>query len=446
MFGLDRDSSIWLSIYFPVSWLTQFGHGLVTTVVGPTQPYLARNTGVAIDTVNLVWTFGFIGFLLGSLLTGFIFKQFITSARGKLIFLFSSISLTGIFVVVLPLTSSFPLLVTGRLIQHFMLGAFITADASLIVFLIGPEKSRPFTMFLHAVIGSGFLAATILVRPFLPSEESVNKDTLCNRINTTLERTKDELSLINPEPNSFLFMEEDHLLPTIAWPFIISGVWCIFFSFGFLILACLPYRMPRFYEYEAGSKIDEKSTKSIRFLPAFFSIVFLFYAVSCGIERIYQPMATTFGLCGPLDLSPKEAVATDSFYNGGFMCGRLVSAVVAGFVAPRNMILISLVSCVLAAVLLCILAGTNVYGLYGGTAILVWILFLLGCEEDQCDGTGLFSLLYRLRSWKFGNPSDIRVYLYIKCLIFLLLWFMARNVINSSDSGSESYQLPSSKN
>ena len=44
-----------------------------------------------------------------------------------------------------------------------------------------------------------------------------------SRINTTLERTEDELNLINPEPNSFLFMEEDHLVPTIAWPFIISG-------------------------------------------------------------------------------------------------------------------------------------------------------------------------------------------------------------------------------
>ena len=35
----------------------------------PVSP-LFRNTGVAIDTVNLVWTFGFIGFLLGSFLTG----------------------------------------------------------------------------------------------------------------------------------------------------------------------------------------------------------------------------------------------------------------------------------------------------------------------------------------------------------------------------------------
>ena len=40
--GLDSDSSKWILIYFPVSWLTQFGHGLVTTVVGPTQPYLAK--------------------------------------------------------------------------------------------------------------------------------------------------------------------------------------------------------------------------------------------------------------------------------------------------------------------------------------------------------------------------------------------------------------------
>ena len=41
--GLDSSSSKWILLYFPVSWLTQFGHGLVTTVVGPTQPYLARS-------------------------------------------------------------------------------------------------------------------------------------------------------------------------------------------------------------------------------------------------------------------------------------------------------------------------------------------------------------------------------------------------------------------
>merc|ERR1712001_528498 len=78
--------------------------------------------------------------------------------------------------LLLPVTSSFAVLVTARLLQILALGAFCTADASLIVYLIGPEKSRPFTMAFHALIGAGFLAATFLVRPFLPSSEMDTED------------------------------------------------------------------------------------------------------------------------------------------------------------------------------------------------------------------------------------------------------------------------------
>ena len=46
------------------------------------------------------------------------------------------------FMLVLPLTSSFALLVSARLLQILALGAFCTADASLIVYMLGPEKSR----------------------------------------------------------------------------------------------------------------------------------------------------------------------------------------------------------------------------------------------------------------------------------------------------------------
>ena len=94
--GLDTDSSRWLLVYFPVSWLTQFGHGLVTTVVGPTQPYLAKNTGVDIATINLVWTFGFFGYMIGSLGTSFIFKEYLKKDWAKLVFLSVTICLTGV--------------------------------------------------------------------------------------------------------------------------------------------------------------------------------------------------------------------------------------------------------------------------------------------------------------------------------------------------------------
>ena len=94
--GLDPDSSRWLLVYFPVSWLTQFGHGLVTTVVGPTQPFLAQNTGVDIATINLVWSFGFFGYIIGSLGTSFIFKEYLKQDWAKLVFLSVTICLTGV--------------------------------------------------------------------------------------------------------------------------------------------------------------------------------------------------------------------------------------------------------------------------------------------------------------------------------------------------------------
>ena len=43
---------------------------MIVTVVGPTQPYLAANVNVNIDTINLVWTFGFFGYTVGALITG----------------------------------------------------------------------------------------------------------------------------------------------------------------------------------------------------------------------------------------------------------------------------------------------------------------------------------------------------------------------------------------
>lgn len=42
--------------------------------------------------------------------------------------------------IVLPFTSSFSVLVAGRLVQLLSLGAFVTADASLIVYLLGNRQ------------------------------------------------------------------------------------------------------------------------------------------------------------------------------------------------------------------------------------------------------------------------------------------------------------------
>ena len=130
--------------------------------------------------------------------------------------------------------------------------------------------------------------------------------------------------------------------------------------------------MPRFYESEDGEDKNKTEVveKDIKYWKIFLVVVFFYYFISCGVERIYQPMAFTFGICGPLALQPRDAVVIDSCYNGGFMCGRLLSALIAAFVKPRNMILMSLAACLGTAVFLCITASSSVICLYLGTAIL----------------------------------------------------------------------------
>ena len=57
------------------SWLCNIAHGLTITILGPTQIYLARNVGVKIDTINLVWSFGFLGYMAGSFAAGMAYKE-----------------------------------------------------------------------------------------------------------------------------------------------------------------------------------------------------------------------------------------------------------------------------------------------------------------------------------------------------------------------------------
>ena len=151
----------WLGCYLASSWLSNIGQGLVVTVVGPSQPYIAKNVGVSIDTINLLWTFQFFGFMVGSISSGFIFKRlklwleytqvflfldypifsswlslfflyllryFKTSAQ-KTMYLFVNMAINGLVMITLPFLRSFGLLVTARCIQNIALGMYITADA-----------------------------------------------------------------------------------------------------------------------------------------------------------------------------------------------------------------------------------------------------------------------------------------------------------------------------
>ena len=82
---------------------------------------------------------------------------------------------------------------------------------------------------------------------------------------------------------------------------------------------------------------------------------------------MWKLQAYTYGICGPLKLSPSEAVVIDQCYNGGFMAGRLSGIFVSKIFKPRTMIIASLIGCLGASSALVALGGTSVMGIYAGT-------------------------------------------------------------------------------
>ena len=60
---------------------------------------------------------------------------------------------------------------------------FDTSDNSLMVYIFGPKKSRPFTVCVHTMVGVGFVVGSLLCNPFLPQQKTT-KD-VCPSNSTT---------------------------------------------------------------------------------------------------------------------------------------------------------------------------------------------------------------------------------------------------------------------
>lgn len=89
----------WLVPYLLVAWSGHIGLGMALAVFGPTQPYLGiekwlknigtitqikifkmynlgKQTGVEVDTVNVIWTARSLGVIVTSIITAFVFRSY----------------------------------------------------------------------------------------------------------------------------------------------------------------------------------------------------------------------------------------------------------------------------------------------------------------------------------------------------------------------------------
>ena len=106
------------------------------------------------------------------------------------------------------------------------IGSFDTASNSLVLYMLGPDRSPPFTQSLHAMVGLGFMMGSLIVRPFLP-EENKETGTVCHK-----SVVNESASL--PSNSSRDSQEE---LPNLIWPFGIVSIIHLVCATAFLCLS-----------------------------------------------------------------------------------------------------------------------------------------------------------------------------------------------------------------
>merc|ERR1711974_327785 len=223
-----------------------------------------------------------------------------TSSRLKLSFMSSILLLTGLSTLLMPFMPNLPLLLACRFLQFAGYGIFLTADSVLLVFALGPKRSRPFINALHFFISIGFLMGTFLVQPFLPGG---TRAAIC--AGRESESTANTTNVIQPKMEVIPMV---HGIQSIAWPFVISGSWCVLVSVGFFVLsrASILVSMPQFYDENTNTKGKDYGPAKLSYIKKriFLLLIIVFFALSGAVIRVFQSMAMTFGIVGLCSLSP----------------------------------------------------------------------------------------------------------------------------------------------
>jgi len=385
---MEEKEKLFCRIFLPLAWSGHIGLGLALGIFGPTQPYLARNVEVSVDTINFIWTGRSIGFMITSVLTAVVFKKYCRQTWQKMAFLATAELITGAFVFLTPWASSFPVLLVFVTIFGMSLGLFDTADNSLMVYIFGPVKSRPFTQSVHAFVGVGFVLGSILVQPFLPESNSGDAS-VCPGTDAG-NGTDSKTGALEALPKMAG-------LPSIYWPFIAIGVWHFVTAAGLLLLlvasykssrevgredekscggklllGCSGLKMPSFYGDTAADKEsgDEGGVKELLGWGPLLLLVYIYYVMSCGLEGFFQSNTYTYALCGPLKMPPGDANLLNILYYAAFVSGRLSGIFISRLVNPTKIIISSISGCIVGSLLLTVLAPFYSAALYVGVIIM----------------------------------------------------------------------------
>ncbi|XP_050407953.1 sodium-dependent glucose transporter 1A [Patella vulgata] len=142
-----------------------FALGLCIAIPGPTLLDLGERTHASTDKISLIFTARSIGYLLGSIIGGFLFDRF-----DQQLLLFYTLVFTSVATVAAPWCTALIILAVMIAFQGISMGVLDTGGNVFCIKIWG-KKSAPYMQLLHFAFGVGAFIAPLLARPFLMNHE-----------------------------------------------------------------------------------------------------------------------------------------------------------------------------------------------------------------------------------------------------------------------------------
>ncbi len=277
--------------------------GLNTGVTGPTLPALAAQTQARLGAMGQLFLIGAIGGTLGTLLGGRLYDRL----RGHVVLGIAQI-VSGLLVVCIPFTPALGWLLGVVAVKGVMDGLINSGTNTLLVWT-HREKVSPYMNGLHFFFGLGAFLAPLLVAQVVD------------------------------------------LSGAYRWVYIGLGAFGVLAGLRMVTMAGSPQAAP---PVDRAPEADQP--RPIPYPVVVAAALFLFFYV--GAEIAFGGWVYTYAV--ELDLAPavQAAYLTSAFWLA-FTVGRLVSVPLAARFAPRQIIIVALLGCVLSMGLVFVLAGSS---------------------------------------------------------------------------------------
>ena len=266
--------------------------GLASAVLGPTLPYLAENTGVAIGEIGFLFTARSLGFLLGSTAGARLYDRF--AGHRVMAFMIVGISLT---LAVVPVTFHIWIL-TAVLLLMGLVESLVDIGGNTLIVWVHRHKVGPFMNGLHFFFGVGAFLAPILVAQ-------------------TLLRTEG-----------------------IAWAYWLLALVILPVS---LFVASQPSPQP------IAQKSEEKLAGKLNY--TLIGLISLFFFIYVGVEVGFGGWIFTYATTLGIVEEEVAAYLTSAFW-GALTVGRLLSIPIAASLRPRIILFVDFIVAAIGMIVL----------------------------------------------------------------------------------------------